>query len=163
MAGTILVVLQRVLTTKRGSYDDTIFWLFNPVGLLIFGMVFAVWTAGIAVFGIPVWWVLERLNLTRWYHAVCVGFVLPFLIVTLFAAAGDFLGKGSGNRYSYDDDGGTVVTDGWRTPHGWNTLITQAAILGGDGAVIGYLTWLLGYNRARQKSDCGDADNAQAH
>ena len=106
---------------------------------------FIVWIVGLALVGVPMWWLLHKKGLRSWWVAVLCGAIAAFV--------GDFaltFALTLSMHSSFSDSGGSTMIDGELTAYGWQTLVLGAVQIGVCGAIVAAVIWRVAYRRVDQ-------------
>ncbi len=109
---------------------------------ILFAATWIVFAAGLAVFGIPLWWICHRLGRRSARTALALGFLATFLVSLILNGPPLVYG---GNNASYGDGGGMAISEAILAPDGsyralWDSF--EFALL---GAAVAGLVWRLAY------------------
>jgi len=114
----------------------------GPILLLI---VFPAWLFGLVLCGGPVWALLHKLGLRRWWQAIGFGFLEAFLLAFSVGTSG-FDGRSSGHFSSYTR-GHDIWINGFLTREGWQDALTGALTFGAFCGALGFVIWYVAYKR----------------
>jgi uncharacterized membrane protein YiaA len=109
----------------------------------LFAVSWLVFAAGLAVIGIPLWWICHRLGWRGARTALALGFLATFCVLLILNTAPR--PHPGGMTYSYGDSSGEIVTDGHLTSYGWYRKLYDATEMALIGAVVGAVIWRLAY------------------
>ena len=104
---------------------------------------FVVWIVGLALVGVPMWWLLHKKRLRSWWVAVLCGAIAAF--VGGFAAS--LALTLPIEHASFGDSGGHTMIDGEMTAYGWQSLVLGAVQIGVCGAIVAAVIWRVAYRR----------------
>ena len=110
-----------------------------------FVIAFVVWAIGLVVVGLPLWWLLHKKGVRRWWVAALCGAVAAFVGSFALYLALTLPGGGS-----YSDSGGHTMIDGELTAYGWQSIVLGAAEIGVCGAIVAAVIWRIAYRRVDQ-------------
>jgi hypothetical protein len=111
-------------------------------------LAFFIWSVGLAVVGVPIWWLLHKKGLRSWQAAVLCGAIAAFV-------GGFAMNLGlvlSIESSSFSDSGGYSMIDGELTAYGWRSLVLGAVQIGFIGAIVGAVIWRIAYRRVEQRA-----------
>jgi hypothetical protein len=94
---------------------------------------------GLAIFGIPLWWICHRLGWRSARTALALGFLATFSVSLILNGPQLIFGRSDG---AYGD-GGMSITEG--TPHGLYRSLWESFEFALLGAAVGGLVWRLAY------------------
>ena len=110
---------------ERFTGENDVEW-----ALEIFGVSFCLWSAGLAVLGVPAWCVLHRYGYRSWYAAAILGFMLPLIVCW---RGGDTIS----------------VLFGHPPKHGWEIYWTDVAD-GAIGIIVSLTIWAIAYHQIKR-------------
>jgi hypothetical protein len=102
---------------------------------------FIVWIVGLALVGVPMWWLLHKKGLRSWWVAVLCGAVAASIADFALNLALTLPIEGSSFA------GGYSMIDGELTAYGWQSLVLDAAGIGFCGAIVAAVIWRIAYRR----------------
>src|SRR5262245_11435366 len=122
------------------------------VGLLVFMLVaaFIVWTVGLVLVGVPIWWLFHRKGRRSRWTAVAVGAVVTFLLNLGLDAGSSVLMQLDSGSYSASDSGGQTIINDHLTAHGWWNAIQGSILLAIVGVIVALVVWQIAYRRVEQ-------------
>lgn len=106
---------------------------------ILFAATWIVFAVGLAIFGIPLWWICHRLGWRSARTALALGFFATFSVSLILNGPQLIFGRSDG---AYGD-GGMSITEG--TPHGLYRSLWESFEFALLGAAVGGLVWRLAY------------------
>ena len=103
-----------------------------------------VWALGLVVVGLPLWWIIHKNGLRRWWAATLCGAIAAFVAGFALSLASTLPFGGS-----FGDSGGDTMIDGELTAYGWQSIVLGAAEIGVYGAIVAAVIWRIAYRPVR--------------
>ena len=119
-----------------------------PILFFMLFMAFIVWVVGLALIGVPIWWLLHRKGLRSWWIAVLFGAIAASIVDFALNLALTLPIEHS----SFGDSGGDTIIDGELTAYGWWGLVRGAVLIGIGGAIVALVIWRIAYRPAPQNA-----------
>jgi hypothetical protein len=119
-----------------------------PLLFYMFFLSFIVWSVGLALVGVPMWWLLHKKGLRSWWVAVLCGAIAAFVGGFAVSLALTLPIENA----SFADSGGHTMIDGEMTAYGWQSLVLGAVQIGVCGAIVAAVVWRIAYRRVDQRA-----------
>ena len=117
-----------------------------PYGVIVFVFVYAIFTAGIVLIGLPIWALMHQLGRRNWLDALLLGGIASFLVTLAFSTMSIWL-LPYGSDYSASDGGVPTVVHNHITAQGWTYYLEMSGGIALAGIMAALTIWRIAYRK----------------
>ena len=132
---TIIAAPTFVLSLVYESIDQFLSGNFLMV-MWTFVVAFVVWAIGLVVVGLPLWWLLHKKGVRRWWVAALCGAATAFVGAFALSLALMLL----------------VESSPFKDPGAFAMIVLAAVEIGVYGAIVAAVIWRIAYRRVEQRA-----------